>query len=450
MIDSRPRPSVVVSHPGTQQVYETVAGLQSAGILHRFLTSAYWTGDAPEQRSPWRWLPPSRRAKAIDGLRRRRHPAIDPDLVHEMPLPFLVMRGLASGLAAVHLGAYSGVERLGDAWFDRLAASWIEREPGITQVHAFEGDALHTFTAAGRLGLRTVLDVPAAHEFNLALCDEEAIETGTKPPRRFGSPRRIAEERALADVIVSPSRFVTRCLRENGVGMSKIVEIPFGADTDLFTPAGDRDRGGTFTLLYVASINARKGTRYLLEAWRRLALPDAELVLVGAPDDFGARLLGQYEGSYRHLGHLPWFELPAAFRAADAFVLPSLAEGSALVTYMAMASGLPVVVTEDAGAVARDGIEGHVIASRDIDALQRTILDLYEHRDAAAAMGASGRRLIAEQYTWRHYHDRITALHRDLFDRDDREDGVDRPFVALATRDGAAAAQARIAWGVQL
>lgn len=438
-------PTVVVSHPGTQQVYETVVGLQSAGMLHRFLASAYWIDDAPEQRSPWRWLPPSQRAKAIEGLRKRRHPAIDPALVHEIPWPFLVMRGVASGLSATRLGTFAGVERLGDAWFDRLAASWIEREPGITQVHAFEGDALHTFTAARRLGLATVLDVPAAHEYNLALCDDEAREAGIAPPRRFGSPTRIVEERALADVVVSPSRFVTRCLRENGVGMSKIVEIPFGADVDLFTPPEVPRIDGRFTLLYVASINARKGTRYLLEAWRRLALPDAELVLVGAPDDFGARLLSQYDGMYRYLGHVPWFDLPGVFRSASAFVLPSLAEGSALVTYMAMASGLPVVVTEDAGSVARDGVDGHVIPSRDIDALQRAIVSLYEHRAEAAGMGASGRRLIAEQYTWRHYHERIAALHQDLFDRDDASPAEQTPADDLSV-----ASKVRIAWGIHI
>jgi glycosyltransferase involved in cell wall biosynthesis len=438
------RPSVVVSHPGTQQVYETVAGLQSAGMLHRFLASAYATGDEPERRAPWRWLPPPQRAAALAGLRKRRHPAIDPALVHEMPWPFVVMRGVASGLSAAGLRRYAGVERLGDAWFDRLAASWIEHEPGITQVHAFEGEALHTFEAARRRGLRTVLDAPAAHEYNIALCDEEARAAGVAPFRRFGSPRRIAEERALADVVVSPSRFVTRCLREHGVGVSKIVEIPFGADVDLFTPPEHpRDpRTVPFTVLCVASINARKGTRYLLEAWSRLALPGSELVLVGTPDEFGARLLARHEGAFRHVPHVPWFDLPDVFRRADAFVLPSLAEGSALVTYMAMAAGLPVVVTEDAGAVARDGMDGFAVPSRDPDALAAAIARLHDDRAAAAAMGASGRALIAGQYTWRHYHQRIAALHQDLYDRADE---VLPPSFVLPPRG-----PARIAWGMQL
>jgi glycosyltransferase involved in cell wall biosynthesis len=442
---SATHPSVVVSHPGTQQVYETVAGLQQAGILHRFLASAYWSGDAPEQRSPWRWLPPSQRAAAMAGLRRRHHAQIDPDLVHEIPWPFLVMRGVSTGLRRAGLGRYAGLERLGDAWFDRIAASWIEQQPGVTQVHAFEGDALHTFAAARRLGMRTVLDVPAAHEYNIEVCASEARESGIAPARRFGSITRIAEERALADVVVSPSRFVTRCLREHGVGASRIVEIPFGADIDQFKPSSTAGIYGRFTLLYAASINFRKGTRYLLEAWRQLALPDAELVLAGAPDAAGELLLRQYAGTYRHLGHLPPCDLPELFRSATAFVLPSLAEGSALVTYMAMASGLPVIVTEDAGAVATDGIEGWVVPSRDIDALKAKILHLYEHRADGAAMGRAGRSLIARQYTWGHYHRRIAALHEALFRGDDVA-----PAVAGAAECVAASAGARTAWGVQI
>lgn len=438
------RPSVVVSHPGTQQVYETVAGLQSAGMLHRFLASAYARDGQPEQHAPWRWLPPAQRARAAAGLRKRSHPAIDPTLVHEMPWPFLVMRGVSSGLSAAGLRRYAGIERLGDAWFDRNAAAWVAHEPGITQVHAFEGEALHTFAAARERGLRTILDAPAAHEYNIALCDEEARATGQARPRRFGSPDRIAGERALADVVVSPSRFVTRCLREHGVGVSKIVEIPFGADIDVFTPPARPPGNRRFRLLCVASINARKGTRYLLDAWASLGLPDAELVLVGTPDAFGERLLAERGGACTHIPHVPWFELPGLFRSATAFVLPSLAEGSALVTYMAMATGLPVVVTEDAGAVARHGIDGYVVPSRDPAALADAIARLYEDRTAAAAMGASGRALISEQYTWRHYHERVVALHQEIYDRDDaRPPGGN--WVVTPAREGT-----RIAWGMQL
>ena len=411
-------PSVLVTHPGVQQSYETVAGLQQAGMLDEFVASVYLTDEHSERRSPWRWLPPAQRDVASAGLRRRWHPSIDTSRVRTIPLPFLAMRGATLGLEAVGLARYQGIERLGDAWFDWMAARTLPCRQ-ITQVHAFEGAALHTLRAAKRAGLATVLDVPSAHEYNLAIAASEANAAGVSPLPAFGSRSRVREERALADVIVSPSDYVTRCLVEHGVDRTKIAHIPFGADPDVFSPDLTALTSGRFVLLDVASINYRKGTRYLLQAWRELALPNAELVLAGAPDETGIGMLREYEGSYRHLGHVPWFSLPDLFRSASAFVLPSLAEGSALVTYMAMASGLPIVVTDDAGSVATNGREGWVVPSRDVDALKAKILHLYEHRDEAAAMGAAGRRLIEEHYTWRHYHRRIAAMHRAVYERTD-------------------------------
>jgi glycosyltransferase involved in cell wall biosynthesis len=407
------RPSVVVSHPGVQQSYETVVALQQAGMLESFIASVYLTHGQPERHAPWRWLLPAQRALASAGLRRRWHPAIDTRRVRTIPAPFLAMRAVATGLDAARLGRYRSVERLGDAWFDWMAARTLP-EQRVTQVHAFEGAALHTLRAAKRAGLAAVLDVAAAHEYNLAITQSEARAAGARPLLRFGSTSRVREERSVADVIVTPSDYVSNCLIEHGVDARKIVKIPFGADPDVFTPAPDAPRDGRFVLLDVASINYRKGTRYLLQAWRELALPDAELVLAGAPDESGAGMLREYEGLYRHLGHVPWFSLPDLFRSASAFVLPSLAEGSALVTYMAMASGLPVIVTDDAGSVAADGCEGWVVPSRDVAALKAKILHLYEHRGEAAEMGAAGRRLIQQRYTWQHYHQRIAALHRAI------------------------------------
>ena len=405
-------PSVVVTHPGSQQSYETVTGLQDAGMLHRFVASVYGSGDAAAG-VPYRLLPRGLRDSVAQGLRRRRHPSIDDRLVEQIPIPFLTMRAARIALDRARLCRLSGVERLGDAWFDQSAARWLRHRAGVTQVHAFEGAALFTLREARRRGLPAVLDAPAAHEYNLALAKAEAAEHGARLPLSFGSKTRIVRERQLADAVVSPSDFVTRCLTEHGVPEKKIVEIPFGADVDQFRPA-EQAASGCFRLLSVASINYRKGTRYLLQAWRELALPDAELVLAGTPDDAGRAILREYEGSYRALGHLPWYELPDLFRSASAFVLPSLAEGSALVTYMAMASGLPVIVTADAGSVARDGTDGIVVPSRSVDALKAAITRLYERRGDARAMGMSGRNLIASSYTWRHYHRRIGALHGAL------------------------------------
>jgi hypothetical protein len=78
------RPSVVVTHPGSQQVYETVRGLQQAHMLRRFVASVYWMHDRAHTRLPYRYLPQRLRASTVRGLRRRWHPDIDARYVREI------------------------------------------------------------------------------------------------------------------------------------------------------------------------------------------------------------------------------------------------------------------------------------------------------------------------------------------------------------------------------
>ena len=57
--------------------------------------------------------------------------------------------------------------------------------------------------------------------------------------------------------------------------------------------------------------------------------------------------------------------------AADVFVFPSLFEGSAVVTYEALACGLPSIVTPNAGSVVRDGVDGFHVPAGDVGASPR-------------------------------------------------------------------------------
>ena len=77
--------------------------------------------------------------------------------------------------------------------------------------------------------------------------------------------------------------------------------------------------------------------------------------------------------------------------AADVFVFPSLFEGSAVVTYEALACGLPSVVTPDAGSVVRDGIEGFVVPPRDVDDLAAAMEQLGNDPELRARMAAAAR-----------------------------------------------------------
>ena len=63
-------------------------------------------------------------------------------------------------------------------------------------------------------------------------------------------------------------------------------------------------------------------------------------------------------------------DIAFAYREADFFAFPSLEEGSPLVTYEAMANGLPVLTSPmGAGGIVRDGKDGIIVSPYDEEAL---------------------------------------------------------------------------------
>jgi glycosyltransferase involved in cell wall biosynthesis len=226
---------------------------------------------------------------------------------------------------------------------------------------------------------------------------------------------RIREERALADVVFAPSDYVIECLIENGVAAEKILKIPYGVDHVRFSPTlGLQENGKVFRVVFAGSIRPAKGVRYLLEAWRGLRLKNAELVLVGQPDDDGRKILREFRGHYCWPGAVPKHGVDQWLRTSDVCVLPSLSDAWGLVVTEAMACGVPVVVTSSTGAPVRDGIDGFVVPPRSVTALQESIRFLYENPDTRRTMGLRGREHIAKSYTWGHYRARVAKAYNEI------------------------------------
>ncbi len=394
--------AIVIAQPVHQHAYETAVAAQEAGLLRYFFTGLYDTGRGLTSPRLQAFLPGGLREQVERDLRRRRHPQLEADRVvtisryHALATAYRRTIGRRPLLRALQFDTWAH-ER-----FDATVGRALARSTPARIVHGFEGSTLATFRAARQTGALTALDAPSAREY--AMRAEGRSASGP-------ASQRVSEERELADYVFAPSDFVVACLLEHGVPAEKIVKIPYGVDPTRFAPSGAPRRDRRFRALFVGRIGLRKGVRYLLEAWRRLSLPDAELVLIGEPDRAGREILREYAGLYRWLGSMPNHEVHGWFRESDLFVFPSLSEGSAYVSYEAMASGLPMVTTPNCGAVLRDGVEGFLVPPRDVDALAEKILFLYERPDVRTEMGARARALIEARYSWRHYRGRIGAAY---------------------------------------
>lgn len=409
-----PANSIAVAHPGKQHSYQVALAFQQAGLLRRFITGIYFK---PEE-FPYnmvRWLPRRFRERALRELSKRRLAELDDRLITTIPFFEVASRTVGRAPLLMRLSGGQSSYLFANWAGDWYVSQWLRCcSPRPAALYCFLGSALRSFRQAKHLGVLTVLDVPITLNAPSIIADEK---------RRLGMPggssglaTRLRAEVRTADYIIAPSQAVAESVIAQGVRSERVCIVPFGVDVERFHPASPRTLPGEkrFRVIFVGKMDLRKGMHHLLEAWRQLALPRSELMMVGPPvdADFVGAMRTRYAGLFIERGNVPHAELASLFAGADVFAFPSLAEGSALVTYEALASGLPCVVTHEAGSVVRDGIEGFVVPVGDVQALKDRLLCLYQNCALRHQMAAAARQR-AEEFTWQHYHARlVNALDR--------------------------------------
>jgi alpha-maltose-1-phosphate synthase len=302
---------------------------------------------------------------------------------------------------------------------DHYWSKWI---PPCNIFHGWMGLSVSCIKAAKRQGAVALLENPGRHPRHWHQAGvEECKRFGINPRERSTTLprsliRRITREYELCDRIVVPSNVSYRSFAEFGLE-NKVAVVPTGVDTEFFRPAPAKEIGSKFQVLFVGRVELAKGAGYLLQAWKRLALPNAELVMVGSVKPEMNSLLPQYaDGSVRMTGILPPAALAEMYREASVFAFPSVNEGLAQVLLEAMASGLPLVASDYSGAdnLITEGKEGFIVPARDVDRLADTILWCYQHREETAAMGRAARAKIESEFTLEHYNQRQIALYRSV------------------------------------
>lgn len=385
---------------GSRDGYQVPLALAEAGMLEALVTDWY----SPLDRG-WFGGLASRLPARVQGYLARRHAP---------GLPSSRVRSRRGEAVRQMLGIGShetGDARLG-AWAGRLAA---RRGAGLLAYSYYAHAAFSAYPAGS--GPRVLFQVhphPASlrrlfeEEMALAggvvatLADEEEM---TASPARF---RQLSEEPGMAEHCFVASAFTRRTLVENGVDPARITVIPYGVDLERFQPPA-APPSGPLRVLFVGQMVQRKGLRYLLEAWKRAALPDAELVLAGRGrmDD---ELLARYPGLFRLERDAGPDRLRELYQESDICCVPSLAEGFGLVYLESLACGTPVIGTDNTGAadLVRDGREGFVVPIRDTDALVDRLRWCHANRDELAAMRVLARRR-AEEHSWAAFRRTLVA-----------------------------------------
>jgi glycosyltransferase involved in cell wall biosynthesis len=321
-----------------------------------------------------------------------------------------------------------------------------------------DAQAVYTFNAAGleileearRRGLKTVCEQTIApYAFEQRILHEErelhpGWETEDDDPcaQDYCAHAYIDRERAewtLADVILCGSEFVRAAVGEYGGPLERCRVVPYGVDFEVgmgkmqnlppsspaplpkgagstSPPQANLQQSGEgrhesptepLRVLTVGTVSLRKGVPYVLEAARRLQ-GKAVFRMVGPSllSPFGEQQLQQAVGI---TGPVPRSMVAEHYAWADVFLLPSVCEGSATATYEAIASGLPVICTPNAGSVIEDGRQGFVVPLRDEAAIVDRLLQLNDDRSFLARMGEQAFAL-AREYTVERYAIRLLKV----------------------------------------
>lgn len=298
--------------------------------------------------------------------------------------------------------------------------------------HGWAGNSVRSLRMARRMGLPGVVEIPTWHRDKGKLKPREKIEVSRHAKNaRFPeslcksllvSRQDSLEEYDLADLLLVPSKCSARTFTSVGIPEEKLFMLGAGVDTALFQPKDASEVPAQFSAarpfraIYCGALIKRKGVHVLLEAWHRLALPHAELTLIGAIHDEVKPALEAFGGpSVKPLGFAR--NVHELLRQADVHIFPSECEGSAKTVYEACAAGLAQITTFESGDVVQDGLNGLVVPPNDAGSLAAAIQRLYDDPATIRQFCQAARHRAETEFTWDHFRERLANAYRLVLER---------------------------------
>lgn len=306
---------------------------------------------------------------------------------------------------------------------DWIASRWLDRNAArIDIVHAWPLGALKTISVARKHGIPILLERPNTHtEFAYRAVSEECRQIGLELPDGFEHKfdgRVLDRETAEyndCDFLLCPSDFVKETFVKRNYQARKLLRHQYGYDSSRIRPGRQdaRSRGG-LVVIYAGLCTPRKGLHYALQAWLASeAGRNGRFLICGDFVPGYRQLLSDIlaQPGIEVLGHRT--DLPQLMQEADLFILPTVEEGSALVTYEARGSGCVLVVSEASGAVCEHMVDGLVHPVKDAKALAASLDLLDENRELLATLRANSIAAL-DHLTWEAAGRRLLGLYREV------------------------------------
>lgn len=227
----------------------------------------------------------------------------------------------------------------------------------------------------------------------------------------FVSQALLPEKSQDAEFVRVISEYNRKFLSDvDGFDRSKIKLVRCGVSAERFPPRPDSARGAQTKLLYVGSLEYRKGVDVLLSALTRLKhREDWQLTVLGGGPEADA-LYKQAEtdlsGRVTFFGPAKMHEVKEAMFAADALIISSRtdqtgqSEGIPVVAMEALAARLPVIAPRLSGIpeLIEDGETGYLFTPENAEELSDRIARVLDAPDEAAQLADGGRRRVFAEY----------------------------------------------------
>ncbi len=225
------------------------------------------------------------------------------------------------------------------------------------------------------------------------------------------------------NAVTTPTATAAALFKEHGFDKPVLV-ISNGIDVERFSPASEPlcstdEVSHKLTALFVGRLDKEKHVDVAIAATLKARQQlDMQLIVAGSDKGSEAHRLRQLVQKLNLAAHVTFTgfvheqDLPALYRRADVFVIPSTAELQSLVTMEAMASGLPIIA---ANAVAlpelvNPGENGWLFEPGNADELAAYLVQVLSDKALARRMGEASRRLVAK-----HALDSVMAEFESLY-----------------------------------
>lgn len=211
----------------------------------------------------------------------------------------------------------------------------------------------------------------------------------------------------LADTIISPSNWVTKTLLFAGIDANKICQIEYGVhaqDDKIYK------KSRTLKIAFAGGLKRTKGIIELLEAINELKDYDIEVNIFG-------RLYNDVKNEVEKLKNKKIIfygftnNIIQEYKKCDIYVYPTYFEGSSKTVFEAMSCGLPIITTENAGSIVRDGEDGFIVPVNNVDSLVEKIEYFYHNRDKIEEMGKVTQN-YSREFTWERYAKRVNEIYK--------------------------------------